>query len=255
MSKKIGFSSYSVNNYNFDKMISFCEKYNFNALEFWLDDLDGSNYQIKTLSKLSKDEIKISIHSPILNIGNESEFSKNKDCLQNVIEKAYLYSAKTVVLHFGEANNQIDTSKNHPINITINLLNSILESLAMRNITLSLENVGYQENDLVKGFKLHKEIIDAINSNYIKATLDIAHANITSSPEEGVYILGDMVQHLHISDNHGYLENHHQPLGLGNIDFKFIKHIISSLGIVAIIEIHPDDNWQQNIIHSRSILL
>jgi len=66
----------------------------------------------------------------------------------------------------------------------------------------------------------------------LKLVLDIGHANLgDKSGRRGIRFIeqfGDRLEHLHVSDNSGYLDEH-LPLGLGNIGFRAVARALSQM--------------------------
>jgi sugar phosphate isomerase/epimerase len=73
----------------------------------------------------------------------------------------------------------------------------------------------YLENHLDKSPQLLSEVIQAIDDPRVRVCLDIGHAHIYSKngPIEWVTQMKDMIEYLHLHDNHGERDEH---LGLGD---------------------------------------
>lgn len=80
-------------------------------------------------------------------------------------------------------------------------------------------------------------LLEEFASPYFRACLDTGHARLSSrySLEDWELMLGKYLAHVHIHDNHGFLDEH-LPAGEGNIDFESFLSIIKDTGITVINE-------------------
>ena len=106
------------------------------------------------------------------------------------------------------------TMKRSLIDLNIEALSSILESVQSFGLILVLENFIAPFDSVVTFRRILRELPG------IKVHLDFGHGNI--GEENGMVFCGEFpkeIAHVHFSDNRGS-DDHHMPLGVGSIDWK-----------------------------------
>jgi len=249
MNLKPGISIYSVPELSIDALIEFAEEYDFNAIELWDSPLPKSNKRLnRYLSPGDKD---LSVHGPLLNLGDGDALESNTLALRDSFERAGHWGTKTFVLHTGILKNGrtsegIETAKL--------VINSNLEVLEKYGIMLCIENVGYLGDDLIRDFEQLAAFVDSFPKHLVGIVFDVSHANTTGRVETGINALRNRITLVHVSDNLGERDNHHMPLGKGNIDFSLLGKCSLPDNSVVIMEITPVDGWQENLLDSRRVL-
>lgn len=115
------------------------------------------------------------------------------------------------------------TMKKNLLDLNLEALSSILETVEDFGLTLVLENFS-PPFDSVATFK---KILR--NLPGLKLHLDFGHGNM--GREEGIEFCREFPQeilHVHFSDNRGY-DDQHMPLGVGNIDWKVAIRALKSI--------------------------
>ena len=93
----------------------------------------------------------------------------------------------------------------------------------------------YVENMFDLDPYLLKELMDSINHERIGVCLDVAHASISKIDiKKWFEVLGKYIKHIHINDN-DLIEDSHQQLGLGKINYKKVYSYINNLKDVTIL--------------------
>ena len=96
------------------------------------------------------------------------------------------------------------------------------------------------ENTYEKGPRIHKLILEALNSPQALFCLDVGHlmafANVVW--QEWLATLGPWLGQLHLHDNHGYRDEH-LPVGSGDFDFPGFFSTLKSRNIQPIITLEP----------------
>lgn len=249
MNLKTGISIYSVPELSINTLIEFAEENNFDAIELWDSSLHGSN---KKLSRyLCAENRDLSVHAPLLDLGDDDAYESNTLTLRDSFERAGQWGAKTVVLHTGRIKNG-RTSEG--IETAMRAINSNIDLLEKYGILLCVENVGYLGDDLIRDFEQLAAFVDSFPNHLVGVVLDVSHANITEGVESGIESLGRRIKHIHLSDNQGKPDNHHMPIGKGNIDFGLLRKYPLTDNSVAIMEITPDDDWKNNLLSGRKVL-
>lgn len=249
MKFKIGISIYSIPNQSFDILIDFAEKNRFDAIEIWDSTIISNKRSLNRY--LEKKDRELSIHAPLLNIGDEKKLENNARILSKTIELARGYGARKIVLHTGKLNNE---DFNICIEVAKRVINTNIELLEQYNILLCIENVGYLDNVMISSIDQLVAFVNLFPEHLVGVAFDIAHANVKGNIERSIRILGNRIKHIHLADNVGKKDNHHKALGKGNVDFSILNKGIFPDGSTAILEITPDSNWQNKILDSRKIL-
>ncbi|MCJ2557214.1 MAG: sugar phosphate isomerase/epimerase [Candidatus Thermoplasmatota archaeon] len=249
MKLKLGISIYSVPDRSIDTLGDFVQENDFDAIELWDSPLPKRN--AKSHKYLESGDRDLSVHAPLLNLGDEGLFRSNVQGLRKTIERAGAYGARNVVLHTGilagpDVSGGVDLAKK--------VVDSNLDSLDECDIMLCLENVGYLGDDLISDFEQLAALVDCFPSHMVGVVFDVSHANITGGVESGIEVLRDRIEYVHLSDNLGERKVHHMPIGEGNIDFRHLERCPSLDDHAGILEITPGSNWQKSLLDSRRVL-
>ncbi len=249
MKLKIGISIYSIPNLSFDILLDFAEKNGFDAIEIWDSTVISNKCTLHRY--LEKKDRELSIHAPLLNIGDEKNLENNTRILSENIELAREYGASKVILHTGIL---VKGDFKKCVEVAKQVINTNIELLNQYNILLCLENVCFLDNALISNFDQLADFVNFFPKHLVGVVFDIAHANVKGNIERGIKLLENRIQHFHLADNIGEKDNHHKALGKGNIDFSILKKETFLDGLTAILEITPDSNWQSKLLDSRKIL-
>jgi len=249
MNLKAGISIYSVPELSITTLIEFAEEHDFDVIELWDSPLPGSNNKLSRY--LAAENRDLSVHAPLLDLGNDDTFERNSRSLRDFIERAGRWGATTVVLHMGKIKNGKASAS---VETATRVIDHNLNHLEKYDIMLCIENVGYLSDDLIRDFEHLAVFVDRFPKHLVGVGFDVAHANITEGVEYGIESLGDRIRHVHVSDNSGKSNNHHMPIGKGNIDFAVLKNCPLTHNSTVILEITSDDNWQTNLLNGRSVL-
>lgn len=182
---------------------------------------------------LSTLDAEVTLHAPFhdlntatLNKGARDEvIRQHRECL----ETARYLNSNIVVVHPGFV-----SSRKYRREVAFEQMISTLRKMADiaedNGVKVCLENLASKRKAMCVEIPELKEVLDRINRDNFRLTLDIAHANTTKvGPLEYARELKDHISHVHVSDNTG--EDSHLTLGQGNIDFE---------GVLK--ELHPFDN-------------
>ena len=132
------------------------------------------------------------------------------------LEIASRLGAKTVVFHtcFNNLLKQKVYRENFFVS-SVEFYNEIIPYFEERKITATIENVHEPNGELIRN------IIAAVNSPYLKATIDIGHLNLHSlvPARDWIKDYGIMLHHMHFHNNFGD-EDAHGSLKKGTMDVK-----------------------------------
>ena len=236
---KLGISIYSIPNNKIKDLVEFSLANEFYYIELW-DDKELSD-NIKYLSNLGK-KLSISVHAiPDLNLGVKYLFDDNYQSISELVKKARLINTNNITLHIGEGGNTETAYK---------FLNIIASEFS--DINFNIENVGYLSNETIKGCEELTNFINNFGHSNIGFVFDVAHAAINNEIECLLKGVNRKPKYLHVSDNKQEMNNHHLPIGKGNINFSYFKDILKNIPVI--LEIKPDINWKENLIISKKTL-
>lgn len=132
------------------------------------------------------------------------------------LEIASVLGAKTVVFHtcFNNLLKQQVYRENFFYE-NVEFYNELISHFSKNNIVATIENVHEPNNEMIRS------IIAAVNSPYLKATIDIGHCNLHSTVpiEDWIKDYGIMLHHMHFHNNYKD-EDAHQSLKKGSVDVK-----------------------------------
>jgi sugar phosphate isomerase/epimerase len=126
------------------------------------------------------------------------------------------------------------------IDLKIDLLGKIIDKAQTKNITICLENLSEDSNDLDKAFKVLSQL-------YL--TLDIGHAQLLRPKTTAFDLIAahpHRIKHLHLHDNMGgntVNDDLHLPVGDGNVEFYKILGALKEAGYTgtATLDLKPEE--------------
>lgn len=214
--------------------------YNGSALE--IEKLD------RILDEISIYDFAVTVHAPYsagesnypsdLQVDTARMSERELTLLEESISLANRIGAPIVVLHPGRVGPDREKSYYSMVK-NLNKLASLAEDYG---VTLGLENKeGTDPSNFCCDAEELSRTIEAVNSENLKATFDIGHANLTcgGDPEklrEFVRTLQKHIVHLHLHDNSGqwtekYDGDEHMAPGEGCADFSVLKLLSGYRGV------------------------
>ncbi|MEM4289539.1 MAG: sugar phosphate isomerase/epimerase family protein [Nitrososphaerota archaeon] len=122
-------------------------------------------------------------------------------------------------------------------------------------VTMGIENT-VVSNFLNLACEIHS-LVDEVNSDNVRAYLDIANANVFQPPEVFIEELkGRLCGCIHATDNDGTYP-YHLPIGMGTIDYESVLHLLKKVGWDGYIlpEIFYDKDILKNLKDTKEKLL
>ena len=213
----------------------------------WVDNVNY-NYLKSVKKLLNKYNLEPSYHGPAhdvditsMNPGIKKESIKQH---KRSLDIAKYLGVKVYVVHAGSFYPGDIDKTNQGFDRLYSSIDELLTLAKKYDIVLAIENHPVNENGIFNNPKTMKKVIDDFNSPYIKATLDLGHANLTNYPViDYIKELKDDIKHIHLNDNNG-LEDLHQIYGRGNLDSKNLIKALKDIGFngVGVLEIWAPDN-------------
>lgn len=175
------------------------------------------------------------------------------DDIREISIKRYLQSldiakaigAKTIVYHTGnEATIKHKKFQQTYSEDSIKFWKNYIKTYENANIIAVQENVSENTHDSIL------TIVNAVNSPYLKASLDTGHVNVHSTQKVSDWIKGyrQNLKHLHIHNNYGD-DDAHLSLLKGTLDFKEIFDTIKEVNIspVIVLEIFTENDLYESV--------
>ncbi len=143
------------------------------------------------------------------------------------LELAETFDAETVVFHTC-FNNLLKQKKYKDMFFISNIefYNEFIKNFEDLGITATIENVHESSSDMIR------DIIGAVNSPNLKATIDIGHCNLHSIKPVSNWIkdYGIMLHHMHFHNNFQN-EDSHSSLLKGNLNIKEILQTLKDINL------------------------
>lgn len=162
---------------------------------------------------------------------NENARKKAVAFYKSIIAIAVEFSAKTVLVVPGKIESDLMKSKFSYRQHWEQLVKSLRE--CSKEAEDSGVYLGIENAVICNYVDLPEELsatVEAVNSDHVKAYLDIANANVFRDPETYVRELATILcDTIHTTDNDGTYP-YHLPIGMGSIDYKRIIRVLKEIG-------------------------
>lgn len=167
------------------------------------------------------------------------------------LEIASTLGAKTVVFHTCFNNLLMQQSYREMFFLsTLEFYREIVPHFEREDIVVTIENVHEPNNEMIRN------IIAAINSPYLKTTIDIGHCNIHSKIPVTDWIkdYGIMLHHMHFHNNYGN-EDAHSSLLKGSLEIKPILQTLKDMQLnpQIIFEIFDRDDLYESVEYFKTL--
>ncbi len=262
---KIGVSTGFFTFADFVNFVEKLSKFDIDYIEFKADPpnffplnlTDGNIEFIKR--KLSSYGIKPIVHTTIYDVNlsslnptiREASVKTTLDCL----DLAKKLGAEVLVVHGGNLPSNYSLKLMEKANENLLLsLQELVKAAEKKGVIIGLENNSKVYNhSMVKNVDEHLFFLEKINSKYLKAVLDIGHANLYKvSIEDYTRKIKDYLVEIHIHNNQGEKDNHF-PLDQGKIDIEKFLELIDELDISVplILEMVTLEDYEKSLSFLR----
>lgn len=206
-----------------------------------------SDAQLSEIRKLAESAgITLCLHAPFnsLNIAALNPGARREALRQvlSAIDACSTMGGKTVIVHNGDYLLSPQNRGKYPQAFEVQWkFNS--ESLTIaaqraqeQNITLCLENIGFEPHVIDRNVEDLLAIREAVNNPALAFCLDIGHARLNGELEKALSQMGSLIRHVHFTDNFGEKDDH-LILGHGNFDYTPCLDFINKFDGVVTLEV------------------
>lgn len=183
-------------------------------------------------------EVALSIHAPFSDINiasaNEAILRSSIEEMEGTIKLARRLGATILTLHPGRISPQTHRTPHIVEEIQMASLLRLAACAEEHSVILGLENMPDNPVLLGKIPREMKRIIKAVDSPYLKMTLDVGHANTMGNLREFLTLKHHFVN-IHLHDNCG--QDDHRALGEGAVDLRGFFEGLGSYGGTMILEL------------------
>lgn len=194
---------------------------------------------------LSTYSLKFIVHAPIsdINIASPNKRMRKSSIMEmkSSIDLAAQIGSDKLVLHPGNVPFLARAYKDKLLEYNFESLNQLKKYAEDLNVTLCLENMPRMEKYLYNNLK---ELWNLVKELEIMATLDVGHAHTMGCTTHDIKI--DLIGHVHLSDNDG-LEDAHNALGTGSIDFPSMFKSLEGYDGVLTIEVKGEEELLESL--------
>jgi sugar phosphate isomerase/epimerase len=177
--------------------------------------------------------LEISIHAPFsdLNIASLNERIRQESLAQvfEAIKVGDFLNAKLVNIHPGRLSPLGLFFKEKAWETNIQSLKEIVDFAGGYEIQICLENTPNYFGVFCCEIEEIKRVLEQVERDSLKLTLDIGHANTCGKVGEFIKELKGGIFHVHVHDNDGK-DDLHAEVGTGNINFVRIFRMLRKIG-------------------------
>lgn len=200
--------------------------------------------------------LNFSIHAPYA----DTNLSADDDLIREWILKRIRASirfaseldARCVVVHPGWTTATDRFMKGRAWELNIRSLHWLLRYAEEYSVSLQIENVPEPTPYLlisVSDFDLFYEEMEL----KMDMVLDVAHANLQDEVYEFMDRYSDKIKHMHVSDNHGALDQH-LPVGDGGIDWSHVVRAARGIGFSGWLVVESYSDMERSLSHLRALI-
>lgn len=244
-------------------IVEFAVNHKFKGIEIWCDfPHDLPRYLTVDIKRKIKDifvanNLLVSLHMTMadINIASLNKGIRDESVKQLIecIDLASELDSGLIVVHAGRYTFTLAPAKEISKRNSVQSIKYCLNYAANKGITLAVENIGLGKKDFPENNKQLVEIVETINSPYLKITWDIGHSNVTEGIAPSLEILKPYIAHIHISDNNGKYDEH---LGIGDarIDYAPALGFLKKFKGLIVLEILDHKDYAGALLRSRDNL-
>lgn len=210
--------------------------------------------ELETLRRdLGEEKTPVSCHLPYIDLHFGSRDRQvheyARDCLQEGLEIAAVLRARIAVLHVGFSNHIPPSRVGEWKDRFVEGIREIVSNAEEEEIILALENTYESDGTILR------EILDAVDSPWLRFCADLGHAACFSrmAPEEWIESFKDRLVLLHFHDNDG-LDDQHAACGEGVVGYDQVYEALKTADISCpvVLEV-SEEAWDPSVEHIKQI--
>lgn len=208
------------------------------VMEF-LADLKSSGFTLLELSKRARRQISVpkalrhagfDVHSVHANVGPDSLYSPDPALRRKALEP--VFADIDDAARFGPSRYVLHWVYREPglphLHHWRESLGQIINRCQRHRIVLAVETVSHKPQRFYVPTQQIIDTVGSFGSPWAKMCLDTNHTNVKESLPEVIGACGDLLETLHVSDNHGEVEEHLPP-GDGTINFDAVVRALQTI--------------------------
>ena len=203
---------------------------------------------------LADENVPVTCHLPYVDLHFGSRDPKvheyARDCLLEGLEIGSVLHARIAVLHVGFSNHIPPRRVEEWRERFTDRVQEIVRAGEEEEMVLAFENT-YEPDGAVL-----REILDTVNSPWLRFCVDLGHSACYSrmAPEEWIESFKDRIVLMHFHDNDG-LEDLHQACGEGVVDYAPVFEACKAADVSCpiVIEVPNEEAWDASVEHLRQI--
>ena len=180
--------------------------------------------------------LRYALHAPFANINIAASDAIVREAILRRIETSIQWAsaldAEALVFHPGATTALEHFYPGAAWGLNLQAVRRLLNFAGDYGVPAMIENVPEPFPFLMKSVRDFERFYDEVGLD-LKIVLDIAHSNLRDETEEFIRRFGDRIGHIHVSDNHGQMDEHLQ-LGEGSINWK---------EMMAAVKASPFNGW------------
>jgi sugar phosphate isomerase/epimerase len=195
----------------------------------------------------------VTCHLPYIDLHFGSRDSKvhelARDTFSEGLEIASVLRAKIAVLHVGYSNHipprRVDAWRER----FVESIQDVVRAAEEEEIVLALENTYEPDGQVLR------DILDTVNSPFLRFCADLGHAACFSrmAPEEWIESFKDKIVMMHFHDNDGQ-DDLHLPCGDGVVGYDVVFDSLKSADVSCPITLEVEDGgWDASVEHLRQL--
>lgn len=166
--------------------------------------------------------LRYTLHSPFADVNIAASDGLVREAVLRRLEASIRWAsaieAEALVFHPGATTAMEHFSPGAAWSLNLEAVRRLLKFAVDYGVAAMIENVPEPFPFLMKSVEDFERFYDEVGLD-VKMVLDVAHSHLRGETEEFLRRFRDRIGHIHVSDNHGRMDEHLQ-LGEGSIDWE-----------------------------------
>jgi len=217
-----------MQSFNLEEIIHYTAKTGFEGLELWMNQVQESGITVRKLKKMAAGAsliCQIHMDTRDVNLASTNRVIREASLRQvlSAIEYAGNLEAGIITVHPGRLSEEKEVVSNQEVwNYQIAAFAALAHKAESKNLVIGIENMEKRPKEFVLTETDIRKIIQAVGSNSLQTTLDVAHLHSTGDVTPAIEAWQLPIANVHISQSNAQM---HLPIFLkeaGGIDYAHI---------------------------------